>query len=336
MQRRLLGLLLVIGIVGGVVIGMAARFPKQTSLASSIERGMTFLASSYRDYRYDDEYLNYVYPGEALTCPVEGCKLTYRVLDAFFNVMQLRNERLNRAGLLGLQVGAAETSLQAILPEWRQANLYNTIKGSGTGGVALDTACILGYATNDKDLAEHIVTFLTDDDNLLADDEYTTDTWRNIADETWCVRLFAKTSVAPETVKPMTARKVQETTAYLANATPVEKVAVLYHMAFLLREAGDVSSTTRLEEYLEELSKLADDPTLIADTFTQANILDALARNGFSGRARLDELAKRLWERQQSDGSWAAAVGSGRYPVFTTFRAVTALTAHEKLVKAQP
>src|SRR3989339_1628494 len=93
-MKKILGVFLVGGvlIVSGVITWLTRPTAPSLSVNSAVQRGLAYLAAVYTPYHYPDTYLEYVYPGEALTCPLEGCAITYRILDAFFDVRFLENE----------------------------------------------------------------------------------------------------------------------------------------------------------------------------------------------------------------------------------------------------
>jgi hypothetical protein len=319
-------------VAGGVVLGISTRQQQESRipLDRAIERGLAYLNSVYTPFRYPDPYLEYRYPGEALACPLEGCTLTYRILDAFFDVAFLEQE-LADPDLLGKQRIDAQNAFTAILPEWRAANLYNTITGEGKNGVALDTACILGFATHDRGIAEHVGSFLTDDGNWMRDDSFATDAWRNIADETWCIRLFLRTQVGRDRVVALIEKKIAETEEFLAHTSSAnDRIAVLYHMAILLAEQNDPQQRERLDGYVRALAAFATQSDIRQDTFMLANILDALVRSGRGDPSILRSIADALRMRQREDGSWVKSARDPSYPVFTTFRVLLGLNQYRR------
>lgn len=337
MRKQIMIFIVAAVLVLGVALGWLTR-PKMTmpTTGSAVQNGLRYLATIYTPYHYPDSYLEYVYPGEALACPLDGCTITYRTLDAFFDVRFLLEE-VEAPELLKAQISDVEKTFAAILPEWRRANLYNAIASDGQPGVALDTACILGYTENDEVLADHVATFLTADGNLLKDDEYADDRWRNIADETWCIRLFARTGRQTHRLQELVQTKISEADQFLAHEQGEEfRIAVLFHMLYLLADLNDPHFTQKLRQYTEALAMLAADPAIAENTFTQANILDALARVRFDNRDVLDRLARSILLRQRADGSWTQTTRVALFPVFTTFRATLALNKYDRLLRGAP
>lgn len=337
MRKQIMIFIVAAVLVLGVALGWRTR-PKTTipTTGSAVQNGLRYLATIYTPYHYPDSYLEYVYPGEALVCPLDGCTITYRILDAFFDVRFLQQE-VEAPELIKAQISDVEKTFAAILPEWRTANLYNTIVSDGKPGIALDTACILGYTENDEAIADHVATFLTADGNLLKDDEYADDRWRNIADETWCIRLFARTGRQSQRLRELVQTKISEADQFLAQEQGEEfRIAVLFHMLYLLADLDDPHFTQKLRQYTEALATLAADPAIAENTFTQANILDALARVRFDDRDVLDRLARNILLRQRADGSWTQTPRAGLFPVFTTFRATLALNKYDRLLRGVP
>ncbi|MFH1171866.1 MAG: hypothetical protein V1778_05015 [bacterium] len=319
--------LAVLGAVLGAFLWYRAGEKQPTT---AIERGLSYLATAYSPYHYADPYLEYVYPGEMLTCPLKDCHITYRVLDAFFDVLFLKQEN-SSASLLGRQLQDASATLNALLPEWRTANLSNTILGAEKEGVALDTACILGYVERDVALADHVATFLTPDGNWLNDDLYADDLWRNIADETWCIRLFAVTHQLAGHVPNLVETKIRETTTFLAdNHQTNDQIGVLYHMILLLADVNDPRYQSTLDAYVTQLATISQQSEVHEQTMTLANILEALIRGGYDDHTLLERIATILQNRQQANGSWFSSTTQESFPVFTTFRVTLALTSYNQ------
>ena len=86
------------------------------------ERGLAFLERAWRGDAYDDDYLAYVYPGERLDCPLPDCRLTYRLLDAYINLVFLERAGVS-PGPAAAQFERAREVLDALAPSWRRAGL---------------------------------------------------------------------------------------------------------------------------------------------------------------------------------------------------------------------
>ena len=75
----------------GLLIIISSCGVQQSSIDEAIEKGFSYLNTVYEDGVYNDQYLLYIYPGEKLECPLEGCTITYRILDAYFNLLFINN-----------------------------------------------------------------------------------------------------------------------------------------------------------------------------------------------------------------------------------------------------
>lgn len=295
----------------------------------AVKRGVSAVDARHTPYRFDDPYLQYVYPNEHLACPLAGCAVTYRLLDAYFSVRMV--PYLYYDEWLGAEKDEADAVLAAMTPSVEQQPFSNTIEEHDDAGIALDTACIFGYLTENRTVAQHAVAALNEEQNWLADDYYADDAWRNIADETWCIRLLARTSSATALVQALTGRKIVEMERFFASdASVIDKTAALVHMAYLLDAVHDDIGAGFEKKYAEYLVASASEPTLVGNTLMTANILDAL----LTARARLPDvvptatlrsLYERLVERQHRNGTWTESEGGDGLPVFTTLRALTAL-----------
>tara|TARA_Y100000310_G_C20569368_1_gene757197 strand:- start:101 stop:1048 length:948 start_codon:yes stop_codon:yes gene_type:complete len=158
----------------------------------NIEKGLIFLNNSYRDFKYNDSYLKYIYPDEKLNCKVENCELTYRVMDAYFNVYFIKKEFANYS-IIQKQVDDVDIIFNNIIDEWRMGEIYNARK-STQEGFALDTYCIFAYVMEDEKMDNVILDYLdyTDYRWSVESDTIGKDYWRFIADETWCARAIIK------------------------------------------------------------------------------------------------------------------------------------------------
>ncbi len=130
-----------------------------------------------------------VYSDEQLDCPLADCRLTYRLLDAYINLAFL-----DRAGVphgpARPQFERGRKVLDAIVPAWREAGPLQRHKDPVEGGVALDTYCIVGLLHQDRAMAKVAAGHLDGDDWLPGNHYDDSESFRKLADETWCVRLL--------------------------------------------------------------------------------------------------------------------------------------------------
>ena len=207
---------------------------KNRDIDESIKSGLIYINEHYKNGAYEDQYLKYIYPEENIVCPKCEHKITYRILDGYFNVKFV--SQLNRLNLTEEQTEDANNVLQELQNEWKNAPLYNTL-AENKNGVAADTFCILGFIYKDSAFANNVLKHIKNG-NLIDDNYYVQDKWRNIADETWCLRLLIATNPQNEVIRPMVLAKIKETDEYVKNNDEYGNFSVLYHMIYLLKEAG--------------------------------------------------------------------------------------------------
>src|SRR5260221_11031837 len=111
-------------------------------LHGSIERGLACVARMYDGDSFRDDYLRFEYPGEAIESPLPGYRLTYRILDAYFIVLMIRQAAVPPGEARSL-FDRAEAATAALVPQWRRKGIYNLRREPVHGGIALDTYAIL-------------------------------------------------------------------------------------------------------------------------------------------------------------------------------------------------
>src|SRR5262245_44334054 len=98
--------------------------PLAANIHSSIDKGLACVARVYDGNSFDDDYLRYVYPGEDLQSPVPGYRVTYRLLDAYFIVLMIRQAGVEPRNAQSL-FERAEILTAALAREWRSRGIYN-------------------------------------------------------------------------------------------------------------------------------------------------------------------------------------------------------------------
>ncbi|USN53467.1 MAG: hypothetical protein H6760_04910 [Candidatus Nomurabacteria bacterium] len=301
---------------------------KQTKEA--ISRGLDFLAQSHHPYTFDDAYLQYLYPDENLSCPLPNCQLSYRLLDAYFAVAMLR-DRLSAKEKQSIQdvLEEQEAVFEILLPTWRTAPIEGTLRSEAASSesVALDTYCLLGYLTKDKAMAEHALEYLSPSGEWFAADHFTSDQWRNIADETWCIRLLAVTETYPEQFANMVETKTIEVRGFLQSQKPVaEKIAAVYHVLLMIQEPGITQSAEQIPVLQETAAALIASASTQLDAVTMANSLEMLTLSHFSTDSYVSGLREGLLRSQSTDGAWRYG-DDNQYAVFATLRSLLGLTS---------
>jgi len=307
--------------------------PSSPALDAAIDRGLRFLANSWHGDRFDDAYLAYVYPGERLVCPLPHCKVTYRLLDAYFDLRWLK-------GVLGT-LGPAEPAAlratevtRALVEPWRQSGPYNVRRDPVPDGIGLDTYCILGLVERDRGMAE-VVARHRDRTGWIPEGHYRiSEGFRALADETWCLRLLAVTGTASHQIPRLAAEAVERGRAEVESAPSSEVAANLaYHLVGLLADVDREELAPAAAWFAARLAAATRDPALAGDRLTRANLLDALAAVRWDARADLDELAADLLASQEADGGWYSRRGESGTALrtFTTLRALLALARYRAL-----
>lgn len=323
-----------------LLLALAALGPRSLAagpVEGAVERGLSFLAGAWRDEAYDDEYLRFVYPDERLDCPLRDCRLTYRLLDAYINLAFLDRSGVPR-GPAAPQFARGREVLDAIVPAWREQGLYNVKRDPAADGIALDTYCIVGLLHRDRAMADVAAEHLDGDDWLPENHYDDGQSFRKLADETWCVRLLRFASRPGRRQFPRLARvALRRGWDLLEQERPVEfRVNVALHMLYMLDDLDDRSLRDDRNSLQELLLVAAEDPEIEGDMLTQANVLDALASSEDVPVRSLAALADRLLRHQEADGGWHSRIGETGtgLRVFTTMRALLALTRYGERVEA--
>jgi hypothetical protein len=328
-RRWVLALLVVVASIG---LSSADSQPGEP-VADPLARGLGYLADAWQGDAYDDAYLQYVYTEEKLACPLADCQLTYRLLDAYINLAFLDQADV-APGPAKEQFLRGREVLGAIVPLWRQQGIYNVTRTPQEGGIALDTYCIVGLLHEDATMARVVAGHL-DGEDWLAEDFYDpAQSFRKLADETWCVALLAVAGEDPVLVDKLVRLSVTRARGRLGESLSAEvRANIALHLVYLLTRVGDPTLDEELVYFIEQLDRSAQDPALESDLLSQANILEALARSGRVKSERLDEIAKMLLANQESDGGWHSRVGEqgSALRVFTSLRALLALKRYEDL-----
>lgn len=258
------------------------------------------------------------------------CRLTYRLLDAYFMVEMLTSRLIgNERSLLRSQSDEANAVFEAIAPTWRQASILNTAKSTeqDKDGLALDTYCILGYLKNDSSFSDTVLRYLGDD-GWLAPDAYLTDRWRNIADESWCLRLLAVTDKRPVQFETLIQAKIDQTKQFVQTNEPASsKLAVLYHALLMLNDFQNESYAAAITEFQNRSVELFNQKILpLRDPISLGNLVESLVATGYSNKVELDKLVRNLIGFQTPDGAWRDE--QDQATVFSTFRALIGLASY--------
>src|SRR5688572_10066035 len=205
-------------LAGAAAASTAASPPSAPDLPAAYSRGAACLEARTGRPDLGDPYLAFVYPEEALPSGAGMESMTYRRADARIMLAQLartvgQNETLAAAGR------AAEASLAAAAPAWKRAGLLDLSKGPGSGGIALDTFCIVGWLLGDREMAGTVAAAVSADTWLPEGLYEGEEAFRRSADECWCLRMLAEAS-PPIPVPAPVVRRIAATLGRSAGAAP--------------------------------------------------------------------------------------------------------------------
>jgi len=327
-------------LASGAVIALTAAFaapatvPEEATLRA-IAGGLGCVARHYDGRSFHDDYLEFVYPGEAMVSPRPGETITYRILDAYFIVLMIRQAGVS-PGEAGALFERAESTTAGLVPAWRRAGIYNLRRHPMAGGIALDTYAILAVLRRDAAMSGVVAAGLDGDGWLPADFYGGDEAFRRLADESWAARALR---IADPARGAAVVRAIgrQALEAERVEPDPLARANLVIHALEALDDrsaAAAAEDATAAEEDAALVRRLRDEglrlvrmPGIRRDTLTFANLLGALrATTNVSDRAARADLEE-LRGRQDNDGCWSASVDpsdrSAR--IFATLRVVLAL-----------
>ena len=284
---------------------------------------------------FHDGYLQYEYPGEALASPLPGRRLTYRILDAYFIVLMIRQAGVQPGGAQAL-FDRAETATASLVPLWRQQGIYNLRRHPVRGGVALDTYAILAVLQRDVAMGR-VVAAGRDGDGWLAEDFYTGwDAFRRLADESWAARaMLVADPVAGREAILETCRRIA--VSLRTERDPSARANLVIHALEALAdlpapEAGTGGDAAALldvtrQDFREEALRLLETDTIRRDTLTSGNLVGVLARRPAVPGEVLAPRVAEIVGRQDGTGCWNATADPADTDarLFATLRTVLAL-----------
>ena len=307
----------------------------EREISASVDRGLACVAHAYDGNDFDDDYLRYVYPGESLESPLPGYRVTYRLLDAYFIVLMIRQAGIAPAGA-GKLFARAEALTTALAPSWQGRGIYNLRQNPDPDGIALDSYAILALLRHDAAMARVVERGLDGNGWLAADFYKPPEAFRRLADETWAAR--AVLIVNPSRGERLIRTQLEEAARAMESEKDLQARANLAIHALLA--ANDLARPGRAESQpagaaLEALRaplrraacSLLGEETLLEDTLTLANLVESLLPDAAVDDRTLSGPMRTLLSRQDAQGCWRVAAGSadasGR--VFATLRVVLAL-----------
>lgn len=305
-------------------------------------RGLACVASAYDGQGFNDPYLRFVYPGEALDSPAADSRVTYRLLDAYFILLMLREAGVN-GGPAAPAFERAEAVTSALAAAWRDRPIYNLRKDPRPEGIALDTYAILAYLRHDVGMSRVVLDGL-DGDGWLPANYYTGKEWfRLFADESWAARAVASAAIDPEAGRGAILRVATEGRARLKRPTDFAARAILVvHVLEALRDlppptpARGGSATDAAEDlrayFVGEAILLLRRAAADKDTLILANLVGSLAAEPEVAARDLARGVAALAQRQDAAGCWSPSTDAveDTARIFTTMRCLLAQSLYRK------
>jgi hypothetical protein len=302
-------------------------------IVAASDAGLKYLATAYNNGVYADQYLRFVYPEESIPCPLaNNCTVTYRLLDAYFDVLFLEEVGADMTNIKAQQADA-HAIISALAERWTNERINNVLTSMpGELGIALDTYCIVGFLQRDPDMANKVASYLDDNNNWMSSSHYTEDVWRNIADESWCLRLFIVTDHERQLTETLIATLINDTEKFRIDEhiADQDKLAAVYHTLYVLTDYEQKYNDNR---FREEKLQFADFLSYFSfkhiglNTLMAANLLDVMVYAEYDNKAALSDMAIQVLDQQEAGGFWRMADDAppDSVQVFTTFRALIGL-----------
>jgi hypothetical protein len=304
--------------------------PLNERIDSSISKAKVFLAN--KDLTEDILAADYdVCMAGSKKCPFDNETFLYKQIDASLDFVFLKNEPMNVSGL-EKEIEEADKFLRNITTSLPNSSVdYTYLDSSRTkGDFAFDLYCILGWTYNDTEVY-HIMR------NELKPygwtNPNTTDKFRKLIDETWCISLLAENNEDEQTIKHQVNIKQSEFYEFI-NGTQYQdrKVVSAVHLLLMF---------DRLEKYGYNISEYREliefCKTYIVDSIEYGKYgslsypledyhlsLYSLAKIHYNDKTFLQDLAEKILQMQSDNGSWV--VGTlDRYRIMSTLRCTMAL-----------
>jgi len=330
LMRRFLPIIFVIVVIFLLVPKPVDEKILNERIETSAEKAKVFLAG--KDLIEDILAADYdVCMAGSKNCPFDNESFLYKQIDASLDFVFLKNEPMNVSGL-EKKIGEADRFLRNITASLPNSSVdYTYIDTSKKrGDFAFDLYCILGWTYNNTAIY-HVMR------NELMPygwvNPRTSDEFRKLIDETWCISLLAENNEDEQTIKHQVNIKQSEFYEFIKGSQYQDrKVVSAVHLLLMF---------DRLEKYgydISEYKGLIDFcKSYIVDSIEYGKYgklsypledyhlsLYTLSKIGYEDKAFLQYLAEKLLQMQSDNGSWV--VGTlNRYRVMSTLRCTMAL-----------
>lgn len=265
---------------------------------------------------------------DASKCALTQEEIFYKKVDIYLDFVFLKIEPISTSGLEE-KISTSGSFLRNVIAQIHNETIdYSYIDSSRAhGDIAMDTTCILGWTYNDTYLYQRMRGELKD---YGWTNPNTTEPFRKLIDETWCISLLAENNENKSTVFHLVDLKKQEFSSYINGNDYVDRKIIgglhLLLMFNRLQKYGyDISPydgfVNSVEGYVVNTTQSAK---LVYPIEVYHNDLYILSLIRYSDKQFLQNLAEKLLQMQNADGSWYATP-DGQISMLETQRAMIAL-----------
>lgn len=263
-------------------------------------------------------------------CP-NAINYFYKRTDIYFDFVFLKTEPVDASGL-EKRIAEADSFLRDFKGKYSNITIdYSYIDSAGVqGDIAMDTSCILGWTYNDTVIYHKIRNDLKD---YGWTNPNTTQPFRNIIDETWCISLLAENGESATTINHLLDLKKQEFYTYVNGPDYLDRKVVgglhyllmfdrLQHYGYNVSQYSDFISF--LENYVATQTQSGK---LLYPLEVYHNTLYTLSKIHYQDKTFLSNLAEKILALQNPDGSWYIANQNNdtRYSLLLSLRCTIAL-----------
>ena len=312
-----------------VVAAITALIPKSLDqrIDDSIAKAKIFLA----DQNLDQDILGEYYPAclqNASKCPFDNETFLYKRIDASLDFVFLKDESFN-VSQLEKKVDDSDIFLKNIVKTLPNISIdYSYIDSSRRrGDFALDLYCILGWTYNDTAIYRIIRNELKP---YGWTNPNTTNFFRKVIDETWCISLLAENGEDYKIVKEQVDLKKREFYDFINGSEYLDrKILAGTHILLMF---------SRLKSYGYDISQYSDFIKPIEYYIIDAtshgklnfplevyhNVLYSLIKARYEDKEFLQELTEKILQMQNKDGSWVVSADN-RFRILVTLRSAIAI-----------
>jgi len=330
LMRRILPIIFVIGVIFLLIPKPVDERILNERIETSIEKAKVFLAN--KDLIDDIYAADYgICMAGSKKCPFDNETFLYKQIDASLDFVFLKDEPMNVSGL-EKKIEEADKFLRNITASLPNSSVdYRYIDSSKKrGDFAFDLYCILGWTYNNTEIYKTMKKELMPYGWV---NPRTSDEFRKLIDETWCISLLAANNEDEQTIKHQVNIKQSEFYEFIKGTQYQDrKVVSAVHLLLMfdrLEKYGyDISEYSELIEfcksYIVDSIKYEKYGKLSYPLEDYHLSLYSLAKIHHNDKSFLQGLAEKLLDMQSDNGSWI--VGTlDRYRIMSTLRCIMAL-----------